>query len=408
MNPLRNSASSLPRFGLLQSAEAAQLPTTVELGTIAGFAVASLIVAALASLSYRWYVREPIPRGLATLVGVAVVAFSLNTIGLFGQVIGNTTETDPFAIRTVVVNVVSLGAAVLAAPVGRRLGDRAITDVVAVSGADYVEGEVSRAVRTLGRVTAIELPAEIEDIEGYDPIPSATKERFAGTTMLFPRRRSGEPLRDLLVDRLKEEYGIGHVDVELDGNEAVRLAVGARVAGLGPTLGPGTCAVAVRADPPNGASPGEAVQVWTDGEKPERIATAELRATAGDVVTIAVDESDAAAFENDRTYRLLTLPADPRADREFASLLRAADETMGVVTVSEGSALVGATVESVGSTVVAVRPATGPVETIPGHSLEMRAGDTLYVVARPEELRDLESRAAVGGADVEHAGAQPS
>lgn len=392
---------------LLQSAGVQGLPTAVELARVAGFAALSLLVATVGSLAYRWYVSEPIPRGLATLLGVAAVAFYLNTTGLFGDVVGGTAATDPFATRTVVVNVVSLLAASLAAPVGRRLGNRAITDVVAVSGAERVEGEVGRLVGTLGRVTPVELPDEVEDIGGYDPVPPATRERFAGATLLFPRR-SDRPLRDLLVVRLKEEYGVSHVDVELDGAEVVRLAVGARVAGLGPTLAPGTCAVAIRADPPNGASPGEAVQVWTDAPDPERVVTAELRATAGDVVTLAVDEADARALDADRRYRLLTLPADPRADREFVSLLRGSDETMGVLAVGEGSDLAGTSVGTVTGTVVAVRPSSGPVETIPSRSHVLQGGETLYVVARPEALRELDRRATGPGLSVERGGAQRS
>lgn len=391
----------------LQAGGAIPLPTTLELASVVGFAALSFLLAVLASLAYRWYVRESIPRGLATLVGVAAVAFYLNTLGLFGEVVVGTSPTDPFATRTVLVNVVSLVAAIVAAPIGRRVGDRAVSDAVAVLGAERVEGDVSRLVRTLGRVRAVELPAEVDDIEGYDPVPPATKERFAGTTLLFPRRMDGS-LRDLLVGRLKEEYGVSHVDVELDGEAVTGLAVGRRVAGLGPTLGPGTCAVAVRADPPNGASPGDTVQVWTDAPDPERVATAEVRATAGDVVTLAVDESDAQVLNVDRPYRLLTLPADPRADREFASLLRAADETMGVVTVGEGSDLEGTTVGEASGTVVAVRPTEGSIEPVPRHARELRAGETLYVVARPESIRDLESRAVEAASPIERPGAQRS
>ncbi|WP_435065596.1 potassium transporter TrkA [Halobaculum sp. EA56] len=397
----------------LQSA--VEFLAAVDAPRLVGFAVASFLVAAAGAAAYRWYVSEPVPRGLTTLLGVATVAVYLNTVGLFSTVIptAGVATADPFAPMTVLRNVVSLLVAAAAAPVGRRAGDRFATNVTAVAGGERVEGDLSRFARTVGRIRTVDLPEEIADIDGYDPVDDATKERLAGETLLFPRRLSDAELRDRLVTRLKEEYGVGHVDAEFDGDDVVHLGVGRRVAGIGPTLGPGACAVAVRADPPNGAGPGDAVQVWrlpepspeTDETAPgtddggvgareaERVATAELRATAGDVVTLAVDESDANAFDADGEYRLLTLPASPRADREFASILRVSDETMGVVTVGAASALDGATVGDVDGAVVAVGGTDGSVEPIPARGRPLSAGETVYLVARPETLRVLERRA---------------
>ncbi|QZP37575.1 potassium transporter TrkA [Halobaculum magnesiiphilum] len=430
---------------------------------LVGFAVASFLVAAAGAAAYRWFVNEAVPRGLTTLLGTAVVAVYLNTVGLFETVIpvGGAIVADPFAPATVLRNVVSLLVAAVAAPVGRRAGDRFATSVTAVTGADAVDGELSRFARTVGRIRPLTLPETIVDIDGYDPVDDATKERLAGETMLFPRRLSDEELRERFLARLKTEYEVGHVDAEFDGDRIVHLGVGRRVAGIGPTLDPSACAVAVRADPPNGAGPGDVVQVWrrpepapeptgpesdaqpvpetdagdnsgapaephsaastatSSADTPaaaapadesadtdpassaspappdfERVATAELRSAAGDVVTLAVDGSDAARFDADGEYRLVTLPASPRADREFASVLRAADETMAVVRIEAGSDLEGDAVESVAGAVVAVETAGGEVEPIPPRGRTLSAGETLYLVARPEAIREVERRAS--------------
>ena len=422
---------------------------------LVGFAVASFVVAVLGAATYRWYVNEPVPPGLTTLLGTATVAVYLNTVGLFASVlpVAGVVTTDPFAPMTVVRNVVSLLVAAGMAPVGRRVGDHFATNVTAVAGGERVDGELSRFARTVGRIRSVELPEEIADIDGYDPVDGTTKERLAGETLLFPRRLSDDELRDAFMTRLKQEYGVGHVDAEFDGGEVTYLGVGRRVAGIGPTLGPGACAVAIRADPPNGASPGDVVQVWRVPESPaasapaesvgpdsagstpegsggteaaptdptvpaptepavaetgaddggdpapRRVATAELRATVGDVVTLAVDESDAPEFHADATYRLLTMPAEARADREFASILRVADETMAVVTVGERSALEGTRVGAVLGSVVAVEGMDGSIEPIPPRGRTLAAGETVYVIARPEAIRELERRAAGGGAD---------
>jgi hypothetical protein len=359
---------------------------------VLAFALTSFLVAAIVSAAYRWYTRQRVSVGPPFLLGVAVVAIYLNTVGLFGDVLG-TSSAPLFQLEAVVVNVVSLGVAAVAAPAGRVVGDRLATDVFAVTGARDLDAEVSRIVQSVGRVVSVELPDEedIGDIDGYDPAAEGTKAELGGQTLLFPRRLNVSDLHDRLVTRIKEDYGVGHVDVELDENGTVTyLAIGSRVAGIGPTLGPGTVAVALKADPPNGAGPGDVVQVWRTGPA-ERVCTAELRSVADDVVTVAVDEPDAARLDAGTEYRLVMLPADPGVEREFAGLLRAADETMGVVTVDEGSDLVGEPVGSLDVTVVAVRPADEAVSAIPSRTLELGVGDVVYAVARPERIRRLET-----------------
>lgn len=403
------------------------LPATI--AYLLAFAVASATAAGAGAVAYRWYVREPVPVGLTTLVGVATVALYLNTKGVFGDVLGG--EVGVLAPGAVAFNVGVLAAATLAAPVGTRVGDRVAADLF--EGGD--DPGVSRLSRTLGRVAPVELPETVDVLSGHDPVPADVRERIAGETLLLPRGLTPTERRDRVVTQLKERFGVDHVDIDVADDGTVEyLAVGARVAGLGPTLAPGTVAVAVRADPANAASPGDVVQVWgaaggdvdgaedrtgtvptgqaSDGEdRPassasssetdpsppgvERVCTGEVRGTAGDVATLAVDAADAARLDADREYRLVTLPATPRADREFTSLLRAADETMGVVAVAADSDLVDRTLAELGPPVVAVATGDGAVEALPDRDRTVAAGDTLYVVARPEVLRRLE---AEGGA----------
>jgi len=104
-----------------------------------------------------------------------------------------------------------------------------------------------------------------------------------------------------------------------------------------------------------------------------------------------VDEPDAMRLDTDRRYRLVTLPVEPRTDREFAAQLRTAAETMGVVRVSEGSALVDRAVGDVDIAVVAIGTAGGDIEAIPSPDRRLTAGETIYAVGRPDRLRKLES-----------------
>ncbi|MFC7325391.1 potassium transporter TrkA [Halorubrum rutilum] len=368
--------------------------------TLVTFAVLSVLIAGSAALTYRWYFRDEIPEGVTVLLGVSVVALYLNTTSLGAIAVGD----SPALLEpgSVFFNVVSLGVAAVTAPGGRYAGDRLAVDVFALSGARQLEGELSGIVRAVGRFTAVTLPPaeEIEDMDTYDPVSPEKKAEMAGKTLLFARKLSGEELRERLVARVKGDHGVGYVDVDVTGDGGVEyFAVGSRAAGLGPTLAPGSAAVAVAADPPNNATAGDAVQLWRTDPEPKRVATGELRGVAGDAATVVLDESDAERLAEEGSYRIVTLPAEPQADREFASLLRNADETMAAIAVGAGSALAGSTVGEVEVVVAAVRPEAGSVQPIPPRSYAFAAGDLVYLVGRPDALRRFEGDAAGERAD---------
>lgn len=366
------------------------------LGGILALAALSSGLALGVGIIHRWYANRPVPSGLTVLVGVSGIAVVLNTTAALKGVIGGTPLSgDPLALRTVSYNVMAFLAGGLSASVGGRAGDRLGAGAFALAGAGRVETDVSRIVQAVGRVITVKLPEEVNDLPEYDPVPAEMKEKLAGGLLVFPRRLTVSELRARLVDRIKSDYGIGHVDLSVTDDGTVEyLAVGSREAGLGPTLPPGSAAVAVRADPAFAASAGDLVALYRDGK---RVTTGELRGTADDAVTIAVDAADAEALDPEAGHRLVTLPAEPRADREFASLLRAADETMGAVTVAAGSDLEGRTVEEADAAVVAVRTADGEVAPLPIRTRAFAAGETAYVVARPARIRELEQAAGQRG-----------
>jgi hypothetical protein len=391
------------------------LQTTNGMGSVLGIAVRDMVRAAgltvlafalagVIGLVHRWYAAQPVPEGLSVLVGLSGVALYLSSIAALpalSGVIGG--DTEVLTLESAVFNVSVFLVAGVVAAAGGRAGDRLGTGAFALAGADRVEGEVSRVVQAVGRVVTVELPEDIDDIDGYDPVPPETKAEIAGSTLVFPRRLTVDELRKRLVERLKIDHGVGQVDIDIDETGTVGfLALGSRESGIGPSLPPGTAAVPVRADPPNAARAGDVVQVFrpTEGGDPERVTTAEVRGSAEDIVTLAVDETETDALDDETRYRLVTLPTTPRADREFASLLRAAEETMGVATVAEGSPLVGVTVGALAPAITAIRPADGPVEALPGRDRALAAGEMLYAVARPALLRRLEA-AARGDQDAE-------
>jgi hypothetical protein len=386
----------------LQSADTAML--LQEGSELLGLAIAVATVSGLVALLYRWYVREHVPNGLAVLFGLTVVALYLGTTTALGQVIGG--QEDVLELRAVLPNLAAFAVGGVASYVGLGVGDRLGTDLFVTTGGRDIDADVSEIVQTVGRVTSIKLPEEIDDIVGYDPMPEAIKDDLANRRFLFPRRLTRDELRSRLVSRLKTDYGVGHVDLDLaDDGSVTYLAVGSRAAGIGPTLPPSTNAVAIRADPANAASAGDLVQVW-ETDPPQRVLTGELRGIAGETVTVAIDAAETPKLDQRERYRLVTLPVEDRPDREFASLLRAADETMGTVTVGPGSTLDGATVGSVEATVVAITRKDAAPTTIPASAASLSAGDVLYLIAKPTELRRIES-AATGTSDEADGASEP-
>ncbi|MES3516488.1 MAG: potassium transporter TrkA [Natronomonas sp.] len=399
-----------------------------DIGRMLGLVAVAGVLSTGIGLVHRWYADTKAPDGLAVLVGLSAVALYLNTAGALGEVVGG--QAELLALEAAVFNILTFAIGVIVSVTGGRLGDRIGLSLFVP---DSTSPEVGRIARSVGRTTTIELPDDvekIEDIDGYEPVRAETKEKLLDQRLVFPKRLTDDDLRARFVERLRTDYGVGHVDVDFDDDRSIEyLAVGSRESGLGPTLPPGSAAVAVRADPANSASPGDIVQVWqpkaqADGSKsatestvdssgtdadgrstgPRRITNAEVRGTAGDVVTLVLDAEEAKGLDTGRRYRLVTMPVEPRTDREFAGQLRAAEETMRAVVIGEGSSLASATVGSVDIAVAAVRGVDGTVDAIPSRDRQLTAGETLYAIGRPDRLRRLE----VAATGTQQTAAQPT
>lgn len=369
-----------------------QIPADVVLDAalrVIGLALLAGALVASIAFTYRWYADDILPDGVGVLVGIGAVATWLNTRAALGEAIGG--SRDVFAPSAMAVTVAALVTAGIAADAGRRIGDRIGDDLTTVADFRAVDTDLTRLVRGRGRVVRVTMPETVGDIDGYDPVPAETKAAIAGRTFVFPAGLTVGALRDRLVARLRDDHGVAHADVDLAEDGSVEyLAVGTRAAGLGPTLDPDTVAVAARADPAFSATPGDLVQLWSDGDEPKRLVTGELRFAVEDIATVAVDRSAVDELGAEGPYRVVTLPAEPRPDREFATLLRAADETMTVVEIDENGPLVGAELGSIPATVVAVRTPEGEIDPIPERTRTFAAGESIYAIGRPEALRRID------------------
>ena len=352
---------------------------------IVGLSLLSAFVSGAVSFLFRWRTRTQIPEGPALLIGLGAVAVYLNTRIALVQFLGANGEVlTPTAVA---INLAIFATSTVTAAAGWQVGDR-----LGKSEEFHpaIQPNFGPIVRATGRTVPVELPEEIEDIDGYDPVSAATKAELAGETYQLSRGLTVEQLREALVTRLRTDHDIAHVDVDIGDDGSVEfLAVGGRATGIGPTLPPGTTATAIRADPAFTASPGDTVQIW-DGDR--RVGTAELRGAADRTATVSARADLIDGLDPATEYRLMTLPASERVDRLFAGMLRRADETMSAVTVTEGSTLDGMAVGGLGLSVIAIESGEH-TETVPSRKRAVAAGERLFLIGHPAHLRRVEAAA---------------
>lgn len=358
--------------------------------SLLGFAVGVVV-----GFLYRTVTNDRIPLQVPVIAALGVVGLWLNTSNVLVRFVEQTTGGQLPIMENTTVNVLALIGGGVASVGGAYAGDRLGPNVLALVGRQTLDTEVSNFVRTVGRFITVTVPKEIEDLEGYEPIDEETKTEIAGRELVFPRGLTVDQLHERLISRLKEDYGIGHVDLELTEDATVEyLAVGSRAAGIGSTLPPGNVAVAVDANPVFNASPGDRVSLWKRGDDvSERLLVGELRATSDDVVTLIVDTNRRSKIDQTQKYDLVTLPSRKRAENEFAALLRSANATMASIEISPGSEVAGLPIGSLRPTLIAIQGPDGQVETLPEHNRLLKAGETIYVVARHDKIRKLEQAA---------------
>ncbi|MFC7196264.1 cation:proton antiporter regulatory subunit [Halosimplex aquaticum] len=361
--------------------------TTTALLRILGFGLYASVIAMGFAFIYRGYSTRPLPVGAAVVIGLSFVTTSLNITAVVQSSLIDDTAKIHYASAAYLLGVFTVGA--VTSEVGRRIGDHFACDVFEITRAD-AGGMVARLVQSAGLIVEVTLPETVDDIDGYPAVDDGVKRALAGRTVRFPRRLSDADLEDRLATRLERDFGVGHVHAEIESDLTVSsLAVGARPSGIGPSLPPGTVALAIEGDPSPDASTGDPVEVWIDGDDGGRlVATGKFRATVGDVATITVGTDDAEAFDPDGSYRLVTRPDTANDVNELVATVWEAEETVTAVTVEEGDALQGEFVDWLPVSVLVVVRDGEPIP-FPAENETLDVGDTVYVLGTPAGLHRL-------------------
>ncbi|GAB3665608.1 hypothetical protein GCM10028856_06240 [Halopiger thermotolerans] len=376
---------------------------------IAGLGLLSAVVAGLLAAGYRRVTTRAPPAGVAVGVGLSAVAGYLAYTAFAASAFFEGVPLEHRASAGYLLATVAVAGAVGTA--GGRFGDRLARQVLDITRID-AHGEPASIVRTARLAVSLELPATIDDADGYRPVDPAVRRALTGTVVTVPHGSSPAERRDRLERHLERDYELDYAAVTMAADGSVeRVRVGRRQPGLGSVLPPSTAAVAICTDPLPDASVGDPVEIWTstsreggrtrdenetrrrDDRNQERlVATGRLRASTGSVATVVVDVDRAHDLAADERYRLVAHPDEATDGYAFAAAVRTADETVATVPVEPDGPLVGEFVGWLpGRALVLERD--GDRQPLPPDRRTLEAGDECWLLASPAELAAFDSGA---------------
>ncbi|TKX86661.1 potassium transporter TrkA [Halorubrum sp. SS5] len=403
----------------------------VYLGVITGIVPA--LVAGTLGFVFKYVTDVTIP-------GLGVVVLSLAIAGVNGGLLALNDETIRSserapAILTAIVVVLMLSMYAhaqgdkLGASVPKRISLKQLRDRT-------LSTDVIELVGGRGRVS-VEVAGEVNDMEGYPPLPADTRRAIVDGDWAFPADLPLAELESRFAERLRTELDLADVAVRIDEQARATVSAAPPTGALSKRVPAGKRAVSVSALVPTGIARGDIVRVITpdlDAEgaviaarssgKPEPGATAaSTPAAAGDDpnpdddartdggeeavaappaataptttggegrVTLALDRSEATALLRADRGRVLVLSRGTRREYELTALLRRAGKRFRKVSVVADGPLDGHTIgeaevrEAYGVAVLAARHETWTVA--PDGSQSLSAGDDLFVVGSRDAL----------------------
>ncbi|MFC7325392.1 potassium channel family protein [Halorubrum rutilum] len=388
-----------------------------------------------------------------TIPGLGVVVLALAIAGINGGLLALNDETIRSSERApailtaiVVVLMISLYAHAkgdtLGASVPKRLSLQQLRDRT-------LSTDVVELVGGRGRVT-VEIPGEVNDMEGYPPLPSETRRAIVDGEWIFPADLPLAELEDRFAERLRTELDLADVAVRIDERANATVAAAPPTGALSKRVPQGKRAVSVPALVPTGIARGDVVRVIasdlsvdgtvlaarTSGKPEPGASTPAAGGSEGDAVdgsersdseprgdgdartdggsaseagppappvasaptttggegrvTVAVDRSRATALLRAARGRVLVLSRGTRREYELTTLLRRTGKRFRKVSVVPGGALDGHTIGEVGvreAYDVAVLAARHDSWTIaPSGSQPLSAEDQLFVVGSRDAL----------------------
>ena len=376
-----------------------------------------------------------------TLPGLGVVVLAVAIAGINGGLMGLLDPAVASSPRVVTAAVVVMMLSLYAHSQGDKLG---VTLPKRFSLRRLRERTLSADVLDVFGGVTVTVAGAVGDVEGYPPLPRDLRAQLAASTWSFPGDLPLSELEARLAERLRTEFDLTEVSVQVDSNGRASVSAAPPMSGLSRTVPKGKRAVSVSTllptgvargdevvartadasvratvlsarttddDPPTPRSPttGSGEDVATDGGTdatgaPTPTAVAAPTTSGGEGrVTLAVDRGAATALLRADRARVRVCSRGTHREFEVVSLLRRARNRFRRVTVRAGGALDGTTIgaadvrDAHGVAVLAVRRSSGDAKQTgsagesrwrfsPDGDVALSAGDELFVVGRRNAL----------------------
>ncbi|WP_101294387.1 potassium channel family protein [Halegenticoccus soli] len=396
----------------------------IYLGVLTGI-IPALVAGALGFI-FKYFTDVTIPGFGVVVLSLAIAGVNGGILALYDQTVLNNEHNIALVVAILVVLMLSLYAHAQGDKLGDTLPRRVSLQQLTgrTLSADVIEFVGNR------RQVRVEVACDVDDMEGYPPLPAALRTEIREGTWTFPADVPLSELETRLADRLRNEHELADVSVTLDERARATIAAAPPVGGLSKRVPPGERAVSLEALIPTGVARGESVRVVTaegavagtvvsartddraaesapsetvgeppaatDGgadegvEETEKSRSAPVTTGGEGRITVSIDRADAGALLRAERGRVIVLSRGTRREFELLSLLRRAGKRVRKASVRPGGPLDGATIGEVkvrdayGVGILAVRRDSW--EFAPDGETRLSAGDELFVVGGRDEL----------------------
>ncbi len=390
----------------------------IYLGLLA--AIFPAFIAFSIGFAFKYFTNVTVPGLGVVVLGGALAGVSGGLMGLVDPELGD-------SWTGIVAILVILMACLWAHSQGDKLGTATPRKLTLKSIRDTkLSTDLVDRVDSYGQIRIRPIGA-VGDIEGYPPLPDDLREQLHSGSWKFPANLSLAELENRLEERLLTDHELAEVAVTVDKQGRAQIAAAPIAAGLSRRVPTGKRAVSIKTLLPTGVSRGDTVSITLpDGEvtgavvsarttgtdapaeesqpadpAPDGTDTEETKppvskagaTTGGDGrVTVAVSNTEAQRIIRAEFAPVVVHSRGKQREYEVIGVLRQHGNRFRKVTIGEESSLVGSTIgtaqvrDTYGVAILAVRRLTERIMA-PRGATELRAGDVLIVVGKPDELR---------------------